>query len=82
MLKQRYSDFLVNEVDQAGRVVHLVNTRPPAQADRGGEEGKNANMNRKRETTNAKPTAAAVAEVGEKVAVEVRAIGVFLAKRC
>lgn len=29
VLKQRYTDFLVNEVDEAGNVVHLKSTRAP-----------------------------------------------------
>ena len=54
VLKQRYTDFLVNEVDQEGRVVHLSSTKAP-QVGRG-EEGRRGD--RKRETVNAKPGAA------------------------
>jgi len=52
VLKQRYSDFLVNEVDQQGRTVHLLN--PKAPHVEGGRVG-----DKRKETTNAKPVAAA-----------------------
>jgi tRNA pseudouridine13 synthase len=39
VLKQRYTDFLVNEVDQEGNVVHLKSTKPPRVAAKPDEEG-------------------------------------------
>lgn len=38
VLKQRYTDFLVNEVDEDGVVVHLKSTRPPRAAPKESKE--------------------------------------------
>ncbi|KAJ9185855.1 hypothetical protein P3X46_005442 [Hevea brasiliensis] len=41
ILKQRYSDFIVNEVDNDGNVVHLTSLEVPAQLAEAAEEGEN-----------------------------------------